>query len=194
MATLSQYTLYLCLVGMGGSALWKEIAGPYDVALKHVTNCDRRGSVSFFELMKVRKLNRTHFVCNGLLTIAVDLDDDAKLRGVAAIKGTNGRYNNVIDVELKACDFILKFGKNIVESLIENCDSTYVCPMKRNTCELKNWTISHDFIDIPALPYGEYRLDLSLLEVLQDNKKQLISCVRFYGTITPKNLNKLKKA
>ncbi|XP_039283361.1 uncharacterized protein LOC120351162 [Nilaparvata lugens] len=193
MAKPINYTFYLCLLVIGVSALWEEIAGPYDVSLSHMTHCDKRGPVSFLEPLKARKLNRTHLVCSGIFTVAVDLDKNVKFKIVAANKGTNGRYNNVVDIELEACDFIYNFGRNIVKSIDKHCNITYECPHKKFTCEMKNWVVNYDFVNVPALPYGEYRLDGSLLKLDQYNRRELISCARFYGFVTPKKPQFQKK-
>ncbi|XP_039280271.1 uncharacterized protein LOC120350539 [Nilaparvata lugens] len=144
--------------------------------------------------MKASKLNRTHFVYSGILTIGVDLDDNARFKIVAANKGTNGRYNNVMDVEVKPCDLFNKFAKEIAKSVYEHCNLTYKCPHKKHTCEMKNWLVNFNVHDIPALPYGEYRIDGSLLKIHQYKRKELISCVRSYALITPKKPVIQKKA
>ncbi|XP_039282497.1 uncharacterized protein LOC120350975 [Nilaparvata lugens] len=179
--------IILCFVIKGGSALWEEIAGPYDIRLSYASNCDKRGKINLFEPMKVRKLNRTHFVYSGILDTGAPIDDNLKVRIVSSNKGTNGRYNNVIDIEMKACEMARKFGMEIIASIFDHCNQTlqFYCPMERFTCVMKNWTVNYNFNNVPALPYGEYRLEASAIRMHENNRRELISCTRMYGLVTP---------
>ncbi|XP_039283051.1 uncharacterized protein LOC120351108 [Nilaparvata lugens] len=71
--------IILCFVIKGGSALWEEIAGPYDIKFIHGTNCDKRGKINLFEPIKARKLNRTHYVYSGIIDIGAPVDDNLKV-------------------------------------------------------------------------------------------------------------------
>ncbi|XP_039282505.1 uncharacterized protein LOC120350979 [Nilaparvata lugens] len=132
--------IILCFVITGGSALWEEIAGPYDIRFSYRSNCEKRGKINLFEPIKARKLNRTHFVYSGIIDIGAPADDN------------------------------LKF-----------------------TCVMKNWTVNYNFNNVPALPYGEYRVEGSFIKIHQYNRRELISCTRYYGIITPKMPKSPKK-
>ncbi|XP_039291571.1 uncharacterized protein LOC120353079 [Nilaparvata lugens] len=186
MVALIRNSVILCFVVNGGSALWEEIAGPYDLNFHHVSHCDKKGKIDALIPMKVSKLNRTHFVYSGRIDLGADADDNLKVRVVAANKGTNGRYNNVIDIEMKVCEIVQKFGMKVIESVFEHCNISGECPLKRVTCEMKNWLVNYNIENIPALPYGEYRADASFMKIHQYNRKELISCTRVYGSVTPK--------
>ncbi|RZF44979.1 hypothetical protein LSTR_LSTR001940 [Laodelphax striatellus] len=184
-----KYYIFLCLLALQAAALWEEIAGPYNIALRHLSQCDKSGSANVLEPMKARKYNRTHFAYTGLINVAVGFDDNSNIRILASNKGTNGRYNNVIDFEMKSCDIIRKFGRIPAMSVYKHCNRTFKCPDKSFTCKLDNWIMDYSLQNIPALPYGEYKLDLLLIKIKPFGKRELISCVRFHGIITPKIQN-----
>ncbi|XP_039282498.1 uncharacterized protein LOC120350976 [Nilaparvata lugens] len=186
-------SIILCFVIEGGCALWEEIAGPYDIRFSYGSNCDKRGKINLFEPIKARKLNRTHFVYSGIFDVGAPMDDNLKVRVVASNKGTNGRYNNVVDIEMKACEMARKFGMEIIASILDHCNGTFYCPRERFTCVMKNWTVNYNINNVPALPYGEYRLEASIIKVHQNYRRELISCTRIYGLITPKMPKSPKK-
>ncbi|RZF44980.1 hypothetical protein LSTR_LSTR001941 [Laodelphax striatellus] len=156
MSSLVTLIIFLGFATFDCFALWEEIAGPYDITFSHLGECEKKGPINLFQNMKFGKINRTHFSYTGLLDVGVDADDSVKVRVVASNKGTNGRYNNVLDIQYKF------------------------------TCEMKNWVLIYDFHNIPALPYGDYRVDTSIFKMRQYNRKELISCTRFYGVVSPK--------
>ncbi|XP_039291216.1 uncharacterized protein LOC111050391 [Nilaparvata lugens] len=84
MVALIRNSVILCFVVNGGSALWEEIAGPYDLNFHHVSHCDKKGKIDALIPMKVSKLNRTHFVYSGRIDLGADADDNLKTTG----KGT----------------------------------------------------------------------------------------------------------
>ncbi|XP_039282500.1 uncharacterized protein LOC120350977 [Nilaparvata lugens] len=94
---------------------------------------------------------------------------------------------------MKACEMARKFGMEINTSVLNHCNQTFYCPRERFTCVMKNWTVNYNFNNVPALPYGEYRLEMSFIKMHQYNRKELISCTRYYGIITPKMPKSPKK-
>ncbi|XP_039282503.1 uncharacterized protein LOC120350978 isoform X2 [Nilaparvata lugens] len=169
-----------------GVDLDDTVKGPFDLTFSHLGECEKKGPYNLFQSMKFSKINRTHHIYTGLLDTGVDLDETVKVRMVASNKGTNGRYNNVVDIQYKVCELLRTFGMAIVNSICEHCNHTFECPCKRFTCEMNKWVFVYDFEKVPALPYGEYRLDVIAFKLSKRLKKEMISCTRFYGVATPK--------
>ncbi|RZF44978.1 hypothetical protein LSTR_LSTR001939 [Laodelphax striatellus] len=212
--------------------------GPYDVAFGHITYCEKNGSFDVIRPMRARKFNRTHFVYSGFVDTGVNLDDSLKVKIVASNRGTNGRYNNVIDIEMKFCEIAKKFGMEIIKSISNHCNWTLVCPTERGPydlvmtrisdcdkkgphsflsnskvgkfnrthlvyngildfgtdlddnvkliCDMKDWLVEYNLRNIPALPYGDYRCDIIVYKIHPYKRQELLSCLRTYGTATPK--------
>ncbi|XP_039282496.1 uncharacterized protein LOC111058111 [Nilaparvata lugens] len=186
MALIFNFLFVMCFIVLKVSSLYEEVAGPYDLALTRISECDKKGPHSLLSNVKVGKFNRSHLVYNGVLDFGTDLDDTIQVRVLASNKGTNGRYNNVIDAQYKICDLVRTFAMDIFLSVYDHCNQTYMCPTKRLNCEMKNWVVDYNLRNIPALPYGDYRCDIIILKIQQFKKPELFSCLRTHGTVTPK--------
>ncbi|XP_039294344.1 uncharacterized protein LOC120353692 [Nilaparvata lugens] len=160
-----------------------DLGTNYDVVFHKFGQCDKRGKVDFLSNVKVGKLNRTHMIYSGTLDTGADVDDNLKVQAIAAIKSSNGRYSTVIDVKLKACDMVMTFGRDIFQTLADKCNETLQCPKKRTQCDLKNFIINFNLNNLPALPYGDYRLEAVVLKVLPYAIEERISCFRSFASI-----------
>ncbi|XP_039297316.1 uncharacterized protein LOC120354351 [Nilaparvata lugens] len=178
------FSFLLCSMILGSFGALK--VGDYDLRLDHIDYCDRNVKQRFLSNMRVEKLNRTHFTYSGFVDTLVDIDENTKVRAHVLLKQTNGRFSTVIDVKYKACDILSTFTLEIMESVFEHCNTTFECPMKRWTCEMKKWIVNVNFQNIPALPYGDYRLDWYGLRRLSLAKEETLFCIRIYGSVHPK--------
>ncbi|XP_039283052.1 uncharacterized protein LOC120351109 [Nilaparvata lugens] len=131
MTKLMECSISLCAMVINVAAIWEGIAGPYEVRFSHLTYCEKKGSIEALRPMKANKFNRTHFVYSGIIDSGVDMDDSVKVRVVASSKGANDRYNSIIDIEMKACDIVKKYGMSITKSIMDHCNLTVQCPIKR---------------------------------------------------------------
>ncbi|XP_039294342.1 uncharacterized protein LOC120353690 isoform X2 [Nilaparvata lugens] len=173
---------------LSGLSILNNLGTNFDIVFYNLGQCDKRGKVDFLSSFKVGKLNRTHLVYTGTLDLGVDIDDSVKIRAIAALKSPSGHYSTVIDVKLKACDMVRTFVLEIFQSVAEHCNITFACPIKRVRCDMKNYIIDMKVGNIPAIPYGDYRVEVTILKSLPYAIEETISCTRAFGAARPQSL------
>ncbi|XP_039299856.1 uncharacterized protein LOC120355486 [Nilaparvata lugens] len=131
----------------------------------------------------VRKLNKTHLIYTGSVDSIVDVDDNLKVHGITAMKGSNGRYSTLIDIKLKACDVATIFFKDVVLSAAHYCNISFVCPRERVQCHFKDLIFNLKLNNMPGIPYGDYWVEFTALRTLPYALEERIACIRMYGAV-----------
>ncbi|XP_039294341.1 uncharacterized protein LOC120353690 isoform X1 [Nilaparvata lugens] len=189
LSKLISLTVFYLIADVSGVSILNDLGvSTYDVVIHNLGQCDKRGKLDFLSTLKIGKWNRTHLVYTGTLDLGVDIDDKVKIRAIAAIKGSTERYSTIIDVKLKACDMVRTFVLDVFKSIAEHCNTTFACPIKRVRCDMKNYIIDMKVGNIPAIPYGDYRVEVTILKSLPYAIEETISCTRAFGAARPQSL------
>ncbi|XP_039294343.1 uncharacterized protein LOC120353691 [Nilaparvata lugens] len=195
MISLSKLALivFYLIADLYAVSILNDLGPNYDVVFYKFEQCDKRGKVDFLSNLKVGKLNRTHHIYTGIMDTGADVDNKLKVQVIAAVKSSSGRYSTLIDMKLKACDMVMTFGRDIFQSLADNCNETLVCPKKRTRCDLKDFIINFNFNNLPVMPYGDYRVEVILLKMLPYAMEEKISCLMVFGGVVKRQSNPRSK-
>ncbi|XP_039299845.1 uncharacterized protein LOC120355482 [Nilaparvata lugens] len=160
-----------------------EDVGNYDLVFHRFEKCEKRGKYDFLSNLNIGKLNRTHLIYTGTVDTGVDVDDKLKIHVITAMKGSNGRYSTLIDIKLKACDLATIFFKDVVLLAAHHCNVSFVCPRERVQCHFKDFIVILKLNNMPGIPYGDYRVQFTILRSLPYAIEERISCIRMYGAV-----------
>ncbi|XP_052125617.1 uncharacterized protein LOC127749833 [Frankliniella occidentalis] len=154
--------LMFCEEGIHGKVM-KNLIGPYIVYGEHFTNCEPNLPstwylrASHFNPRKPKELQ----VLNGNWTISFMFDDNTWVKVVIDVRSNNQWKENA---------FVLNFKNNGCRALKENAPELYNqvfkqaevsgahCSLKPGTYEVNNTKAAWIFPNLPAFPYGHYRL------------------------------------
>ncbi|XP_039291810.1 uncharacterized protein LOC120353150 isoform X2 [Nilaparvata lugens] len=91
---------------------------------------------------------------------------------------------------MNACDISRMLVLDMFISVFENCNQTsaylpFKCPMKRFRCDMKDYVLNMRFNNLPAVPYGDYRVEFTVLKIQPYAIEERLSCLRFFGSTRP---------
>ncbi|XP_075236282.1 uncharacterized protein LOC142333196 isoform X1 [Lycorma delicatula] len=167
--------------------LWVENARPFVFLFKGITKCKNMGRNSVTYGTEIKKINSTHYTYSSNVTTNIEISNETPVRVIIKMKlKDSNKWNSILEVTMKSCDGLERFGKVIITDIFASAGLEYKCPIKKRTYMIKNYEIDFSQIKtIPVLPYGEMTAEI-LLFSLKRKRKVLETCIKIEGEIAPK--------